>query len=420
MVCLSGARIQAQVYCDSLLAGKTISSIVIHGNEKTKASIILREMAHQTGGVLDRKVLEEDRKRIENLHLFNRVMIFCEPDGESVLIRVVVTEQWYLIPFPILFINDKDWSKWSYGAGLTYNNFRGRAESLALTFWLGYDPAVNLDYFNPWIGGKLNLFTGLGFSGGTVRSKYQYEANIKEKFARIRWTFGKRFGLFIASGIILEYKEITFSPSPELLTLSPSGRDRLPALGLYFVWDRRDLKEYPHAGWYASLIAQKTGWPSLEADFAQYTMDLRGYIPLRSATFALRTAFQLSSGVLPVYARTYLGYSERIRGHFFEIGEGENRALASIAFRFPLLPIFYFDIADTPELSDLKFGISFGLFFDAGLTWFQKDTPRADMLMSGYGAGIHVHLPYVHLFRLEFAINEMGQTQWIADLAVDI
>jgi outer membrane protein assembly factor BamA len=137
-------------------------------------------------------------------------------------------------------------------------------------------------------------------------------------------------------------------------------------------------------------------------------------------TLALRTKTNLSSGKIPIYDRVYLGYSERIRGHFFEKFEGENMAIASVVFRMPLLPIRYFNLRDISYLSNLKFGISLGFFIDTGLTWFQQDKIRASMLQSGYGMGIHLHLPYVNLLRFELAFDEESRGELIVDLEVDI
>jgi outer membrane protein assembly factor BamA len=412
---------RAQTLVDSSLVGRKIVAIRIHGNEKTKPSIILREMKQRVGDLLDPHLLEEDRKRIQNLNLFNRVILSAEPEEEGTHIRIVVTEQWYLFPFPVLFINERDWSKLSYGAGLTHLNFRGRAETLAFVFWLGYNPSVHLEYNNPWLGGKHHLFTRISIFTSRIRSKHFEEEDVNENHLGLQWTLGKRLGHHTFLSLTSGYREVTFSPAVEGQTLSSDGKDRLPCLGLFFTWDRRDLKEYPHTGWYIGLHVLKTGFASLTADYIRYGFDIRKYIPLvRRSTLAFRTKADLSGGTIPIYDRVYLGYNERVRGHFFETSEGENMALASVALRIPLLPVRYFNLSDNPYFSNLKFGISLGLFADTGLTWFQKEPIELSMLSTGYGLGIHIHLPYINLLRLEVAFDERGNEQLIVDLNVDI
>jgi len=417
---LYSPSILAQTYADSSLSGKLISNITVYGNKKTKSSIILREMNHKTGDPLNPILLEEDRKRIQNLYLFNRVMILAEPDHQEVRIRIIVTEQWYLIPYPLFFINERDWGKLSYGAGLTHLNFRGRAETIKALFWLGYNPAVQLHYGNPWIAGKRNLLMQLGLYYKQVRSKH-FEDDVNEIYWGIELKPGKRFGLHTFFNLIFRYEQITFSPSIPGQTLSSNGRDRLPRFGFEFFWDHRDLKEYPHKGWYMSLSTLKTGFPSSTADYFSINSDMRTYLPFGSkCTLAFRLASHLSAGTIPIYDRVYFGYGERIRGHFFEEYEGENKAQSGLAFRFPLIPIQYITLADIPGLADLKFGLSIGFFAETGLVWFQRDRIRSSMFISGYGCGLHFHLPYIDVLRLDLAFDEYGHTEWIVDLNVDI
>ena len=421
LIFLENASIHAQVFADSSFIGMRIDSIQIQGNQKTKAAIILREMKSQIGDSLDLDLLVEDQQRIQNLRLFNRVLIYTEAREDAVELLVHVTEQWYLFPYPIFFINERDWGKLSYGAGLMHLNFRGRAETLSGSFWLGYNPAVQLEYINPWIGGKHHLRLRTYGYYQKIRSKHYSEKEITENHLGMRGILGKRFGYHTHVNLSLGYREVTFSPADSGQTLSIDGRDRLPSLGFSFIWDHRDLVEYPHKGWYLYLSAVKTGMPSMTADYLHYGFDSRAYIPMGSRiTLAFRLDADLTHGTIPVYDRLYIGYTERIRGHFFEAFEGENRALASAALRVSLLPVRYFNLADQPQLRNLKFGLSLGLFADTGTVWFQSQKVDRSMLISGYGLGLHFHLPYIHVLRLEAAIDENGKSQLILDMLVDI
>jgi len=423
LLTIGNPSLWAQVFIDSTLIGQKISAILIHGNEKTKPSVILREMKQQKGDTLSLDLLEEDRKRIQNLNLFNRVVVYTEPEGEQVCIHVQVSEQWYIFPYPVIFINDRDWSKVSYGAGLMHRNFRGRAEILDTIFWLGYDPLVQLKYTNPWIGGKHHLFFQPELFYQKKRSKHYEDKNVNENHFGFNCSMGKRFGYHTYISLTLGYREITFNPSIPGQTLSEDGSDRLPSLGLVITLDHRDLREYPHQGWYARLSARKTGFPSMTVDYFRTTCDLRKYFPIgkgSGSTLAFRTALNYAMGEIPIYNRIYLGYDERIRGHFHETHEGENRALGSVAFRIPLIPVRYYNLADLPQMQNLKFGLSMGLFADTGIVWFQGDKIKRSMFHSGFGFGLHVHLPYFQVIRFEMAFDEDWKEQFIVDLWVDI
>jgi outer membrane protein assembly factor BamA len=420
-VLLNTQNLTAQTYADSSLTDRIIGVVRIYGNKKTKAPVILREMKQKIGEPLDPYLLEEDRKRIQNLNLFNRVIITVSPAGEEALIQISVTEKWFFLPYPILFMNERDWSKLSYGAGLTHVNFRGRAETLNGLFWLGYNPSIQMAYGNPWIGGKHHLAFQASVYYQRVLSKHYVDQEVFETYIGGEAVIGKRFGYHTFFNIHLGYKELTFKPSVAGETLMADGRDRLPSLKLSLILDHRDLREYPRSGWYLTGYVLKTGFPSTTIDYLWSGFDGRIYIPLGiKPTLAFRTMANFSSGVVPVYHRTYFGYNERVRGHFFEISEGENRALASIALRFPILPIRFFDLSSHPQLSNLKFGISMALFADTGLTWMQGERVHSSKCISGYGLGIHFHLPYVNVLRFELAFNEFRKAEFIVDLNVDI
>jgi len=420
MICIGEGSLRGQVFLDSVLVGRRIDAIQIHGNQKTKASIILREMKSCEGDTLDEALLMEDQKRIQNLNLFNRVTIFAQYQDRRVIVHVHVTEQWYIFPYPIFFINERDWDKLSYGAGLKHFNFRGRAEILDAFFWLGYNPSVQLDYINPWIGGRhhLSLRTNIYFQ--KVRSKHYRDEEVTENHKGVYGILGKRFGYHTHLNMSLSYREVTFSPSDSGQTLSPDGRDRLPSLGLSLVWDHRDLIEYPHSGWYVYFSAVKTGVSSMTADYLFYGFDTRAYVPLGRTTLAFRLASDVSHGKIPLYDRLYIGYNERVRGHFFEAFEGENRALASAAFRIPLIPVRYVDLGDQSQMMNLKFGLSLGFFIDTGTVWFQSEGINDLKFQTGYGVGLHMHLPYINVLRFEMAFNQRGRKQFILDMGVDI
>lgn len=55
---------------------KPISQIIIVGNDQTDADVIERELLFSEGEVVSDSVLDESKKRILNLWLFNRVEFF--------------------------------------------------------------------------------------------------------------------------------------------------------------------------------------------------------------------------------------------------------------------------------------------------------------------------------------------------------
>jgi len=406
----------AQISIDSTLAGLPVNTIVIHGNDRTKAIVITREMKQKIHQKLNLSLIDEDIKRLNNLHIFNRVIILAEPYMGGVLLRIIVTEMWYVYPYPILYINEKDWKKFSYGAGISHLNYRGMAETLGFSFSLGYNPGFDFIYANPWFANDLKLYTKVTLSLHKSRSKH-YQNNVNENQVALNWTIGKRFGFHTLLCFDFGGRRVSYSPAVPFSTLSTNGVDIFPKAGIRFQWDRRDLSEYPHKGWLVAAGIKQNGIPGRNIDYSRWATDLRLYLPVsKTITLALRNAALLSTGTVPTYDRIYLGYNERIRGHLNERIEGECRLVSSASIRFPLLPVRYFSIADYPFLSNLKFGISMGLFADAGVIWNQTEKPELKKTLAGYGVGLHFHLPYVNLIRLELAFDEQRKSQYILSM----
>lgn len=406
-----------------------IRLILVQGNEKTHEEIIIREMKLQPGTKFNAEEMERDRLRIQNLGIFNRVEIDIVPTNDGIILVVSVSEMWYIFPYPIIFRNDRDWGRISIGAGLLHTNFRGRREVVDFSGWLGFNPAMRLSYSNPWIFGKAKFYAKVSVFLKRIRNRSftTIDSVLNEKHLGGTVTIGKRFGHFTYFDVNVGYRQLTLSPEGFGRTLSPSGKDRLPKLGFSFRYDSRDLWEYAHQGYYLNIWAYKTGFLSETVNYFRYGVDLRKYIPVGPTTLAFRAANNFSLGRIPIYERVYFGFSTRIRGHFKDRIQGENLLLGSAEFRFPILPIRYFnwgamDATMGQYGANLRLGLSGGLFFDTGNVWFRDEIqgPGFDMdsTISGWGGGLHIFLPYNLLMRLEYGFNEDWDGQFIIDALV--
>ena len=410
-----------------------VTAIIIEGNRKTKAHVILREMKTKVGDVIDREKLIADQKRILNLRLFSRVEIQGVPVEGGVQLLVIVHELWYFYPYPIFFLNDRDWGKISFGVGLLYFNFRGRNEQISASGWAGYNPAVQLEYGNPRMFGETDIFGRWRVFASRTKNRYfeQFNADIDEERFGGSFTLGKRFGLFDYLSMQLSYSRLKFDPPVAGQTLDPSGEDHLPSLGLTYVHDARDLFEYPRDGTYVRLWARQTGFNDEYIHYLRYGADLRRYQKLNSRiSIAGRGAVDLSSDKIPIYDLVYLGYANRVRGHFYEERSGENLALGSMEVRITLLPVRYFQPEDLglsgegvvkpllPFFRNWKFGVNAALFADYGLVWNQDEEIDTNRGQSGFGAGLHLHLPVINILRFEIAFNADLESQVILDWGV--
>jgi outer membrane protein assembly factor BamA len=397
-----------------------VKSIVIRGNEKTKDYVILREMSTKIGNPLNQAALVEDQNRIYSLRLFNKVVVSSESEGDSATVFVDVSERWYWFPYPIVGFRYRDVKKIYYGAGFTHQNFRGRNEKLYLSFAYGYDRWASFRYQNPKLTDDDDIFLGVDGSFGrspnlSVQSstydQYYYDANV---------SLGKRFGLYQTIIGTAGYDIQQVSDRSVGRTLSSSGRDAYAYLSLNYTYDSRNIAEYTTAGSFIALGYNKSGFGESQVNLATYAYDVRQFVPINDDwSFGIRSFGNFTGGgLIPIYRHVYYGYSERLRGYFRDIQEGEDIMGGNAEFRIAILRPRYLTLPfmPVPEFSVLRYGLYAAIFADGGKVWYRGQPFPGRDWRSGYGAGLHFLLPYSMVVRTEYAFNNMGKGQFFVDL----
>ncbi len=406
-----------------------IDRVAVEGNKVTDGDVILREIPFTFPAVLSPEDLKLVKNRVQNLRLFNRVELRLDERGGENVLTILVTESWYIFPAPVFFTNERAWNKISYGLELSDNNFRGRNEKLRLGGWLGYNPSYFLNYSVPWVGERMRLMLGLGVSQRQSENKV---FNFQEDRLGFNLRLGKRLSLELETDVQFSLTRVKVPPEYQPFSASGNGQDIVPSLSWQVRWEHRDLTEYPRKGTFIAVNVQRTGFGKSQPDYWRMTFDGRFYEPLvGSLSLGVRQFFILNGGNMPVYDRVFLGFNERIRGYYNMILPDPTRyaeyrsyniSLTSLEFRFTLLPVRYFSIKNGPLIPslfrNLKFGISAGVFVDSGIVWRNAGEIRWNDFTTGYGIGIHIHLPYINVLRVEYALNKMGRGQFIIDTGV--
>ncbi len=420
-----GARAQDPETIPPGVSYGIIDTVVVTGNEKTEAYVILDEMILRKGVEATQQFILFDRNRVYSLGLFNRVDIWPEPTDTGIRLRVDVSERWYIIPLPVFGFGEGDIKKPFYGGGVLHNNFQGRNQKIFGLVTFGYNPSLRLSFEDPQIDRANNLFFSASLSFSKVRNKSEIESAISgdfdERHYGINATLGTRMNLYENVGFNFGYQIIEVDQYRVGRTVSSSGRDAFLRGTLSYTYDSRDLREYAASGVFLLLAATKHGFGESAVNFTRFNMDTRYFLPvIGDFVFAVRTHGTIvSGGEVPTYARAYYGFGDRIRGYYKTVLEGENLYGFSAELRYDLITprIVRFTWISLPEeFTVWRLGVGLSIFGDTGVTWFRGDPVQWTDFSSGYGAGINFLLPYGMVVRTEYAWNELGKGQFILGL----
>ncbi len=406
-----------------------VDSINLSGNETTEDFIILRELNFSIGDTLTQQNSIYNRERVYSLGIFNHVYFIPTIIDAKRILTIQIEEGWYIYPIPVIQATENDLNKLSYGMYLKLKNFRGRNEDITAYFLLGYDPTFGLNYYNPNIIGKENIFINSGISYSDVTNKSPTAekingSNFTQNVVGARFTIGKRFGLFNRLYINSGYTYIETPFYIPGINASNNRIDNLVELGIGFEHDSRDLVQFPKNGIYSSLNYTAKGLGFDDISYGVAGIDFRKYQKVYDGLvgkwrFASRFTF---GDNVPYYDYSIIGTGEKIRGHYFEKFEGDDYYLTSVEFYYPIIEELNIDLSFIPIIPDklLSYRIGFytQIFAETGLAKYKDDPLAINKFNSGYGLGLtFLILPY-SILRVEVAFNEQLKSEFIFDLGV--
>ncbi len=405
-----------------------LDSIKIKGNEITEDFIILRELTFEVGDTLTPKKLSFARERVYSLNIFNEVQLkLFNANGKNILL-IEIEESWYIYPIPFVTLKDRDWDKISYGIAVKINNFRGRNETLRGVLALGYDPSLSFSYLNPNISSNLDLFFNyqMGFNQVNNKSLTAEElagGSFEQKIYFAKVIFGNRFGSYqrLSLTVGFDYVETPFYIPG--ISVSNDRIDRTWIVGLSYVYDTRDLRQYARKGSFAFFIYEFKGLGFNDIDYKIGIADLRNYYRiLDRLTIKGRMAARITRGNVPYNNYSFLGYSQRIRGHWEELSEGNDLYIGSLELNYWILDNYRLNLYWVPllpkSLLSYRVGLVGELFADTGTTRLVGEPLTLKKFKTGYGTGLSLFfLPYF-ILRAELAFDESFNSQWIFDVGV--
>ena len=406
-----------------------VDSINVSGNDKTEKEIILKELTFRIGDTITPNVLKYNKERIFSLRIFTNVDLIPFKKNNKNFITINVKESWYLYPVPFLQLKDKDWDKLSYGLALLVFNFRGRNETLIFKGALGFDPSLSLSYRIPYINYNNNISLKTSLSIQKVKNKSHiakklFGGDFDQKVYLVDVTLGKRLNIFNNVELTSSFASIESPIFIHGISASDSRIDNLLSLAFNYSFDNRDLKQFPSEGFLASSSFKLRGFGVDGIAYQVLNFDLRKYLKLNDDIILKgRIASRYTFGnIVPYYDNSFLGFDERIRGHFKQELEGRNSYISSLELDYPLLKDINIDFDFIPiipkSLLKYRFAIYLQLFTDTGTIQNKNESLSLKKLNTGYGVGLtFLFLPY-NVIRLERAWDEFGNPEWIFNVGV--
>lgn len=403
-----------------------IDSIRITGNDKTQEFIILRELTFQPGDSVTGKILRFNRERIFSLALFNRVNFIIHKEQNKNILEIRLYESWYIYPIPFLRANNGDFAKATYGINLLYKNFRGRNENIRAMIGFGYDPTYSVLYNNP----SLIFEDGIGltflasytkFTNKSISAKKLTGEDFQYKIFSQSISISKRFNPFNTGFVSLGFNYLENPFALKGITASGGKNDRLLFGGISYIYDSRDLKQFSENGLYTLLTYYHKGFGINNINYNEIELDFREYRTLfEQLSGKWRIEYRTTFGNrIPYYDYSYLGFYERVRGHYRDIREGNNFLLTSFEVSYPIVKEWDFSLKLPllPEkLTSARIGIYLTGFVDAGNTFNNGKPISINQFYSGYGFGLtFLFLPYSAI-RFEYALNELGRGEFIVGI----
>jgi outer membrane protein assembly factor BamA len=434
-----------------------IGDVIVEGNNRTRGTIILREMAIKTGDTIPSQQLDErieiDRRKVVNTNLFITVAILTRPNEDSIStdIRIIVKERWYLIVFPVFSLADRNFNEWwyerkrdirrtTYGVYMSYGNVTGRNDKLRFLAEFGFIPKFDLSYSLPYIdkAQKTGITVGASYSLNksmafrTWKDKLDFvnsESINRERF----YTFiniSRRNKYYTFHSLDLRYSHANISDTIAALNanylLDRHTRQNFFQLSYSFSYDKRDNSQYALRGQTGGIQISKLGLlPTDDINQLYLYGSYRKYIPISKRWYAnTGVRFRVSVPKRQPYLQTVgLGYrNDLVRGYELYVVDGQDYALFKNELKFRLFSIQkQFSWIPINQFNTIPIAAYLNTFADAGYVQNKypelSNTGLGNKMLYGAGAGLDIVTFYNIVARLNLTFNAKGERRFFFNIS---
>lgn len=430
-----------------------VESIEFKGNRKTKEKTILREMDFAAGDSIPlaelAQRLERNKLFILNTGLFILVKMNIknwEEKTNRISIEVDVQENWFIYPFPVFELADRNFNVWweefnhslkrvNYGIRFYHINTTGRRDQLKLVLQSGFTKKYELRYNLPALNGNDRLgLTGEIFYKQNKDIGYLTEDNRLLFQRKDDEVLLQRF----RSGLSLTYRpalrgyhsvKIDFQQNTitafvrDSLNINYFADDQLQQRLFYlrydYIYDNRDFRPYPQKGNYFLGTLEKEGLGIfnerngmyLTATYAQYLP----FTPKVSMELIGKGRTALIRGIQPYNNYWAMGYGDDyLRGYEFYVVDGLDYVYLKSSLRLNIIDL-KFNWGRYMLIQQFKvmpFRVFLSLNNDVAYvndTQSAEINPLGNRWMWGGGLGLDFLFYNDKVIQIQYSINDLGE-----------
>ena len=422
----------------------TIKEIVIVGNRKTNAKIILRELPFEENEQYPLNILitkfAKAKRQLMNTTLFLEVVVSLNGIiGEGASVLITVKERWYIFPVPFVKLVDKSVQEWvqnqnmdlnrvKYGIKFKHKNFTGRNDKLEVNLSNGYTKQVAIRYASLPMDKNLRWSSNFSIAYGRNRDINYATANNRlvtykktdqfvHTFFNSSMEFSYRPAIKTKHTFGIGYNSENVNDT--VFKLSPAfsfqkNKIRYPKIFYQMQYFDVDFIPYPTRGFAADIVLEKKGF-SKQLNLWQLTARSSTTWPLSSKYFFnLRLA-----GVIklpfkqPYITQGFIGQNNfYLQGYEDYIIDGVGGGFTKASFSRALINTkVHIASKKIKRLNDFPVRVYGKVFANTGYIYNQHrntNTLNNTLLYSG-GIGLDVVLFYDFIFRLEWSFNSLKQ-----------
>lgn len=429
-----------------------IRHIYVEGNHRTKSDIILRELDFGTNDTISLATLTDrlaqNELKVLNTGLFTTAKFsFKEWVGATneVGLLISVQEGWYVFPFPILEMADRNFNVWwdtynhslrrlNYGIRFYHTNLTGRKDQLKAVFQQGFTKKYELIYTLPYVnknktlGVNINFlhtrekeigYTTLGdeliFSSDSDRPLLRRFRLGAGALYRRRLNLTHHFNLTFHENFIDESVRTELNPD---FFLGEKTQRYLDA-SYRLVLDKRDIRPYPMHGFLLDASLEREGLLVHEgrdalnalAAFQQFFSFGKKW----SAGFVVKGKLGLLRNKQPYYGSQALGYEpDFIRGYEYYVTDGLDYGYNKSLVRYQLfnreINLGQYMRLESFRVMPIKlFLVLHNELGYANNPFYKEGNPLANDLLWGTTLGLDLVLYYDKVFNFELSRNRLGE-----------